>query len=128
MVRGRRAKEQAAIDRLGPQGDQNPLVPQERLGKKVLIHICKDRTLTYRTRDEPIFNGVALPIYSVDSKEEAEGLILMTCKAQYKEHPLLPGQTWYKLFPGFEYEPIQLEDLPRLSDHLAKAYEFRKGK
>lgn len=58
---------------------------KHHLNRQVLIHCCKDKTLSYRTRDEPIFNGVAIPVFSVDSKAEADSLLLLVGRLQYVE-------------------------------------------
>jgi hypothetical protein len=92
------------------------------LDKPVLIHCCKDRTLTYRTRDEPIFNGVALPVYSVDSKEEAERLINTVGALQYEEHPLLPGRPWRKIDIDFKRH-LEIEDLSAVTEKLDRVYK-----
>src|SRR3954462_15170001 len=92
------------------------------LDKPVLIHCCKDRTLTYRTRDEPIFNDVALPVYSVDSKEEAERLINTVGVLQYEEHPLLPGRPWRKIDIDFKRH-LEIEDLSAVTEKLDRVYK-----
>lgn len=96
------------------------------LDKKWLIHCCKDRTLTRRTRDQPIFNGVAIAVYSVDTEQEADELILLVCSRQYEEHPLIPGKPWYKINVDFK-RYLELEDLPTVTEKLRVAHERIRG-
>lgn len=65
-------------------------ITREDLSRPILLHCCKDGTITCRARGEPIFNGVALPVFSVADRDEAEQLVLMCCKRQYDEHPNFP--------------------------------------
>jgi hypothetical protein len=53
-------------------------------GGKVLIDICKDGVVTYRTspRQKRRLNA-ALPFYQVWSEEHARQLIVLHCKKQY---------------------------------------------
>ena len=85
---------------------------KEDLERPVLLHCCRDGTITYRKRGEPVFNGKALPFFSVDTTDDAEALQLACCKAQWEEHPQLPGKTWYRdiTFSG------RLDDLDRMTD------------
>jgi hypothetical protein len=69
----------------------------ENLTRPILIDICLDGTLTYRAKKEKVFNGDALPIFSVNSKEEAKQLLVMCGSKQYQNHPLLPNDPWYVL-------------------------------
>lgn len=66
-------------------------------GRQIMIHVCKDGTVTYRALNEPVFNGVALPVFSVDTAEQAEAIQVRFCRAQWEPHPLMPGKTWYRL-------------------------------
>jgi hypothetical protein len=96
------------------------------LDKPVLIHVCRDRTLSYRTREEPVFNGAALPVFSVETPEEARSLLVLVGKAQYREHPLLPGRTWYRILdvPGVENKPtLEIGELGAVTDHLRTCHE-----
>lgn len=68
------------------------------IGKRaIVIHICKDGTISYRTREEPVFNGVALPVFTVDTVEQAEAIQVRFGRRQYTEHPQIPGKGWYKI-------------------------------
>ena len=87
--------------------------------RPIVIDCCKDGTLTYRTKAVQAFNGAALPVFSVNTEAEAKSLIVLLAKSQYNEHPLLPGQTWYRL-PDFTGE---VEDLIKVSELLASHYE-----
>ncbi len=101
------------------------------LSRPVLIHICRDRTFTFRTLDEPVFNGVAIPVFSVDTKEEAQDLQIRFCKNQYGEHPQLPGQRWYKFFPPNDYSAkqyLEYDDLEAITKILKDEYKRQTGK
>ena len=96
------------------------------LSRNILIHVCRDKTLSYRTRDEAIFNGVAIPVYSVNSKKEARELIVAVGRAQYDEHPLLPGQVWYKitLDGSLDFQRyLEVDDLVDVAVKLDKTYQ-----
>lgn len=98
---------------------------------KYLIHCCKDRTLTYRTKEQPIFNGVAIPVYSVDTQQEAEDLIILTCRKQYKEHPLMRGKPWFKitLDGALDFKPyLDYEDLDAVKAKLKNSHEILKSR
>lgn len=92
--------------------------------RRYMIHVCKDGTVTYRdaVAREKVFNGRALPVFSVDTVEEAKAIQTRFCKLQYGSHPLMPGKPWYKVFP-FSGE---LEDLDRVRNMFAEFYKGMK--
>jgi hypothetical protein len=94
--------------------------------RRFMIHVCKDGTVTYRDKSigEKVFNGRALPVFSVDTAEEAEQIRVRFCKLQYGDHPLMPGKPWYKVFP-FSGE---LEDLDRVRNLFAEFYKEHKAR
>ena len=99
--------------------------PSVNLNRTILIHVCMDRTLTYRNRRQPIFNERALPVFSVNNVVEARSLIILVSKAQYEEHPLIPGDTWYKIDMGLGTAPLlKHSDLPKVTKKLEEAYEI----
>ena len=85
---------------------------REDLSRPIKLDCCKDGTITIRKPGEQAFNGKALSFFSTETWDEAQALRVVCCKAQYSEHPLLPGQTWYRdaTFGG------ELEDLGTLAD------------
>lgn len=90
-----------------------------RLKGPVLLHVCKDGTITYRTVKEPIFNGVALPFYSVESKEDAQALQIHLCRLQYASHPQMNhGEAWYK----DSHWNGNVDDIPALAARYDRAY------
>jgi hypothetical protein len=103
------------------QGTDTMLMNKNPLDMPVLIHVCKDRTLTHRTWDQPVFNGKALPVYSVMTVEQAETLIALVGCKQYEEHPLLPGRPWMKINIGFK-QYLELEDLDAVHDKLHEVF------
>lgn len=69
----------------------------DTFNRPVLLHLCKDGTISYRTRGEPVFNGVALPVFSVDTPEQAQDFQVRFGRRQYTEHPQIPGKPWFRL-------------------------------
>lgn len=67
-------------------------------GRNIVIHICKDGTISYRdkAKGEKVFNGVALPVFAVDTVEQAESIQLRFGRLQYSDHPQMPGKPWFK--------------------------------
>lgn len=94
--------------------------------RRYMIHVCKDGTVTYRdtAAKEKVFNGRALPVFSVDTAEEAKQIQVRFCRMQYSNHPLMPGKPWYKLneFNG------ELEDLDRVRSIFALFYKEHKAR
>ncbi len=91
--------------------------------RRYMIHVCKDGTVTYRdtATKEKVFNGRALPVFSVDTVDDAQAIQIRFCRLQYGSHPLMPGKPWYKLneFSG------ELEDLDRVRDMFMDFHEGR---
>lgn len=88
--------------------------------RPVLLHVCKDGTITFRRAGQPVFNGVALPFFSVNSEDEARDMQVMMCALQHGPHPDLPeGEPWYRRwqFSG------ELDDIDALSDDFRTAYD-----
>ncbi len=92
------------------------------LKKDVRIHICKDGTLSICEPGEKPFNGVALPIYTVDTVKEAQSLITLVGAVQYQEHPLMPGCPWH-VMAGFSGE---IEGIPAARERLTMAEKLLK--
>lgn len=94
--------------------------------RPVYIHICRDGTISYRRRGEKVFNGVALPVFTVDNVEQAEAAQTRFGRLQYIAHPLLPGKPWYRWtdFSG------DVDDLDKVSDAIRAYYasELQKDK
>lgn len=65
--------------------------------RPIMIHVCKDGTVTYRRPGEAVFNGVALAVFSVNTPEQAEAIQVRFCRRQYVDHPQMPGKIWYRL-------------------------------
>lgn len=99
------------------------------LDRKWLIHCCKDKTISWRTRDMPIFNGVAIPVYSVETQEEAEALAILCCRKQYKEHPQIPGKPWYKITLDGKLDfqrYLEYDDIAAVATKLDERYQLMK--
>lgn len=71
------------------------------LSRRFLIDICKDGTISYRDTElrprPPRLNNSALPVFSVNTLEQAETFQLTFGRRQYAEHPERKGQPWYRL-------------------------------
>jgi hypothetical protein len=101
--------------------------PIGHLARPIIVHVCKDRTLSYRRRDQPVFNGRALPVFSVETEEEAEDLLILVGTRVHADHPQLPaGRPWLKLFNGLapDKAALDLEDLDAATSILAAAYDL----
>lgn len=92
---------------------------KEDIGRPVVIHLCKDGTISYRRKHEPVFNGVALPVFTVDNEEQAQAVQIRFGRLQWHEHPQMPGKAWYRWtdFSG------NADDLDAISDKLRAFYE-----
>lgn len=103
------------------------MIDVDALSKPYKIHCCKDGTITVRGPGEAVFNGVALPVYSAETREEAESLVVATCSSVRGEHPLLPGQPWYKIngdaFSGLPAE-LELDHLVEVTERLKSRHEM----
>jgi hypothetical protein len=105
------------------------------LSRRFMIHVCKDGTVTYRDTSlrEPVFNGVALPVFSCDTAEQAEALqvfgqflVIRFCRRGYEPLPQQPGRPWYRLSTLGEGVPLfralELEDLEKVTLMFAAFY------
>lgn len=104
------------------------MIEKDRFARPIMIHVCKDGTVSWRDKrtKQKVFNGVALPAFSVNTIEEARELQIRFCRRQYSSHPLAKPNTgtdaWYVLtnWNG------TLEDLDRVSDEFSKFYADRR--
>lgn len=78
--------------------------------RPIMIDICKDGTISYRPQTQRSFNGIALPVFSVRTEEQALALQVRFGVRQYVEHPLIPGKTWYR-WTGFGGNVDDLEQI-----------------
>jgi hypothetical protein len=65
-------------------------------------------------------------VFSVDSVEEARKLIRTVSNKQYVEHPLIPGDDWYKIDLGLSIQELELSDLPAVQNKLSAVYDLLK--
>lgn len=72
-------------------------VTKEDLNRRIVVHICRDGTISYRERGTPVFNGRALPVFTVDTIQQAEAIQVRFGRRQYVEHPQIPGKPWFRL-------------------------------
>lgn len=86
--------------------------------RPIMLHVCKDGTVSIRdkTKGEKVFNDVALPVFSVDTVEDAKQIQVHFCRLQYGRHPHPKGpRSWYTLtqFSG------EIDDLDRVMADFA---------
>lgn len=93
------------------------------LSRPILLDLCKDGTVTYRSQGEPSFNGMALPVFSVDTAEQAEAIQVRFCRRQYASHPRLLGKPWYR-WTDFSGE---LDDMQAVTEAMHEFYVHLKG-
>lgn len=104
------------------------------LSRPIKIHVCRDGTISYRTDGQPILNGRALPVFSVDTEEQAQALQVRFCRQQYESHPEQPDRPWYKLSvlrdgtdPVSRREPtLKLNDLDGITEMFQEFWEKLK--
>ena len=96
--------------------------PLNYLDRPILIDCCRDGTISYRDKHkrEPRLNNAALPVFSVNTVDEAKQIQVRFCALQYTEHPNQPGRPWYVL-PGFGGE---LSDLEHVTEMFAEFYRL----
>lgn len=102
------------------------LVKEEDVKHEYKIRICKDRTITITKGDEKPFNGVAIAVLSVPTREEAESLIIFVGKLQWVKCTIT-GKDWYKFMPGMEWDLLEYEDLPRVTAQLKTCLNHMRG-
>ena len=95
------------------------------LSRRFVIHVCKDCTVTIRQPGQKVFNGVALPVFSTDTLEQADSIRVAFCRVIPLQHPKMEkGETWYKLARlGDGQDPLlsgkallELEDLDGIAN------------
>lgn len=100
-----------------------------RLDGNVYIHVCKDKTLSFRFKGDKSPIQSALPVFTVNTTTEAEELLQLVGRKQYNEHPNLPGRPWFKitLDGELDFKPfLDLEDLDAVSTKLENTYKVMK--
>lgn len=93
--------------------------------RPIMLHVCKDGTVSIRDKRtrQPVFNGVALPVFSVDTVKEATAMQVRFCRLQYVKHPHPKGPNpWFRLttFSG------EVEDLERVAREFRAFYAVLK--
>ena len=107
----------------------NPFV--STLDRKILIDICKDGTISYRERGGYRLNNAALPVFSVDTVEDAKRLQARFCTLQYDRHPDPKGPEQWFVLPGFSGNLNELDVVTaRLAtfwaEHINKTAEAKR--
>lgn len=67
--------------------------------RKYRIDVCRDGTCTIRLHGQQSINGGrSLPVYSVDTRKQAERLQLLLCFTVHNKHPdLAEKESWMKI-------------------------------
>ena len=86
--------------------------------RPIMIDISKDGTVSIRQRKAKSLAGTAIPVFSVDTVEEAMRLLTYLCTEQTGVHPWMPGERWY-VFDDF----TGVEDLPQITQQFVDAYQ-----
>ena len=101
----------------------------EEMKRRFVIQVCHDGTVTIRRRDEPVFNGAALPAYAVDSRQEAVRIRVLMCQRVPAKHPLLPNDDWYKLngYGTVDRPTVEVEELPAITEKFRRVHAVLRG-
>lgn len=98
------------------------------LHRRYMIHVCKDGTISYRdtAANEPVFNGVALPVFSVNTEKEAKAIQAMFGRLCYFPHPKQPDRPRYRLASLGDGRPLdrllEIEDLDVITRIFTEFY------
>jgi hypothetical protein len=99
------------------------------LGRPIKIHICKDGTFSIRKPGEPIFNGVAIAVFSTRTVKEAEELEIVSCFLCHAKRPEFP-KGWMKVnyiqqksVAAGRACVLEIEDLDIIADTLRANYQ-----
>jgi hypothetical protein len=102
------------------------------ISRAVVLYCCKDGTISYEPRNamgavaKP-FNGVALPVYSVESVEEAKMLQTLCCSLSPVPDKRLPGGQRYTItMPNMKPFSRNVDDLKKVQDILHQMYRRMK--
>ena len=95
----------------------------QQLDRPIMMDISKDGTVTFRSRHAVSFLG-AIPVFSVDTEQEARRLLTYLCTEQNRDHPGVPGMRWY-VFDEFTGDPADLADVVEV---FADAYDRLRPK
>ena len=102
-----------------------------KLDKHITIFCCRDGTISFAQKGKPPFNGVALPVFSVDNFTEAETLQVLCCSKSQLDDDGLPGGTRYVIGIPFNRPQFDgtIDTLPNVAMHLERGYAMiTKGK
>lgn len=112
------------------QKRSEPTASPYNFDRPIMLHVCKDGTVSYRDKrlKTKVFNGRALPVFSVDTVEQARQIQVRFCRRQYGAHPQAKPNTgtdeWYMLtvFSG------EVEDLDRVAAEFTAFYDEHLAK
>jgi hypothetical protein len=116
-----------------------PDMEHEIFKRPVIVHIGKDGTISYLNRatmKQPTLVEALMPVYSVETEEQAKSLQVIFGKLQYRDNTREPGKPWYilHLLPDgtllMNREPpyLQISDLPGITKKMHDWYEGMYGK
>jgi hypothetical protein len=95
--------------------------PANQLTRSYLLEVYKSGEVMIRARGEPMPEGV-LPVYSTDSREEAEMIQVRCCVLSRVDN-----QT-YRLNPNLRNDgQLTLEDLPMLTEMFKQIHEQQRA-
>ena len=96
------------------------------LDRAFIIFVCKDGTVTFKPKGQPPFNGIALPVHSVDTIAEAVQVQVTLCRKQYTSHPKLGKEPWYTL-TNFDGEIDSLAKVAQQMQAVSAKIRARQG-
>jgi hypothetical protein len=116
-----------------------PDMEHEIFKRPVIVHIGKDGTLSFLNRatmKQPTLVEALMPVYSVDTEEQAKSLQAIFGRLQYRDNTREPGKPWYvlhRLSDGtmlMSRDPpyLQISDLPGITKQMHEWYEGMYGK
>jgi hypothetical protein len=116
-----------------------PDMEHEIFKRPVIVHIGKDGTISYLNRatmTQPVLVEALMPVYSVDTEEQAKQLQVIFGRLQYRDNTREPGKSWYvlHLLPDgtllMNREPpyLQISDLPGITKKMHDWYEGMYGR
>jgi hypothetical protein len=107
--------------------------------RPVIVHIGKDGTLSFLNRatmTQSTLVEALMPVYSVETEEQAKSLQVVFGKLQYRDNTREPGKPWYilnrlpdgKLLMDRNPPYLQISDLPAITKQMHDWFEGMYGK
>jgi hypothetical protein len=116
-----------------------PDFSHEVFQRPVIVHLGKDGSIRWLNRkglEQPVVVESLMPVFSVETEEQAKSLQVVFGKLQYRDSKSDPGKPWYilhrmpdgTLLMNREPPYLQLSDLPEITKMFATWYDGLYGK